>query len=282
MTTYGGQAVMEGVMMKGDRHYAVSINTKDGLKTEVFPYKSTLTAHKWLDVPILRGVIVLKDMLKIGYSSLVYSGDQLLEEEGEESAPWVMYASVIFSVLLAIGLFKFLPLGAATMLDSFYSLSSITFNIVDGVVKLGIIILYIFLIGRLSDIAEVFRYHGAEHKAVMCYESKKKLTLKNMEQSTPYHPRCGTTFILVVVVLSVLVYLFIPKTLPFGYNLLLRLALLPLVIGISFEYQRFSAKYPFLATPGLWLQRLTVNSPSKKHLRPAKAALEAVMKADAS
>lgn len=276
---YGGQAVVEGVMMKGKDNYTVSVNTSKGLKTTVFPFKSITEKYKILKLPFIRGMVNLVEMLIIGYKSLFHSADMALEEEQVEgNTTWILIGTLLFSIALAIFLFKFLPLGAATLLDKLIGLSSVMFNIVDGVIKMAIFVAYIAIIGLYPDVKEIFRYHGGEHKAVSCFERGKKLTLKNIAASSQVHLRCGTTFLFVVIFFSILVYLFIPSTLPFVYNLALRLALLPIIAGISYEFQRLGAKYPrnfsIFLRPGLWLQALTVNTPLRKHMRPAKASLE--------
>ena len=298
---YGGQAVMNGVMMKGKNHYSISVNTSKGINTKVFSYTNWPKKYKLLGLPFIRGIVGFIEVMGIGYKSLSHSADVVLEDEIREqnnkdtdttktesskksnSMTWLMIGSIILSVIFAIFLFKFLPLGAATMLDRAIPLPSFLFNIVDGLVKMLIFVAYIYFIGRMKDIKELFRYHGGEHKTINAYEEGKTLTLKNIQASSQVHLRCGTTFIFVVLFFSILVYLFIPKTIPFGLNLLLRLALLPVVAAISYEAQQYSAKNSnwllrTLMKPGLWLQALTVNNPGPKHVRAGKAALIALFK----
>lgn len=297
---YGGQAVMNGVMMKGRNHYAISVNTSKGINTKVFSYTNWPKKYKLLGLPFIRGIVGFIEVMGIGYKSLTHSADVVLEDEiGEQSKEvkntnkkdkssktsssmtWLMIGSLVLSTIFAIFLFKFLPLGAATLLNKAIPLPTVLFNIIDGLVKMVIFVAYIYFIGRMKDIKELFRYHGGEHKTINAYEGGKSLTLKNILSSSQVHLRCGTTFLFVVLFFSILVYLFIPKTLPFGLNLLLRLALLPLIAAISFEVQQYSAKNPnkllrLLIVPGLWLQALTVNNPGPKHARAGKAALIAL------
>jgi len=296
---YGGQAVMNGVMMKGRNHYAVSVSTSKGINTKVFSYTNWPKKYKFFALPFIRGIVGFIEIMGIGYKSLIHSSNVVLEDETEDqsneitdknnadssktssSITWLMIGSIVLSMVFAIFLFKFLPLGAATMLDKAIPLPSFLFNIVDGLVKMAIFVGYIYFIGRMRDIKELFRYHGGEHKTINAYESRKSLTLKNILSSSQVHLRCGTTFIFVVLFFSILVYLFIPKTIPFGLNLLLRLALLPLIAAISFEVQQNIAKNSnkllrIFLVPGLWLQSLTVNNPGPKHARAGKAALIAV------
>ena len=286
---YGGQAVMNGVMMKGKHHYTVSVNTSKGMNTKTFSYTNWPKKYKFFGLPFIRGIVGFIEVMGIGYKSLSHSADVVLEDETGESSQtsgsitWVMIGAIVLSMIFAIFLFKFLPLGAATLIDNAFGVPSILFNVIDGLVKMGIFVAYIYFISRMKDIQELFRYHGGEHKTINCYEEGKSLTLKNILSSSQVHLRCGTTFIFVVLFFSILVYLFIPKTLPFGINLLLRLALLPVVAAISYEVQQFNARHPTmllrpLVVPGLWLQALTVNTPGPKHARAAKAALVALFK----
>ncbi|MCA9478375.1 MAG: DUF1385 domain-containing protein [Nanoarchaeota archaeon] len=285
---YGGQAVVQGVMMKGPNHYAVSVRTSKGIITKVTRHTSFTKKHWVLGLPFIRGIVTLVDMLIIGYKSIYYSADVAMEEEETDSSAlstWALVGTMLFSLAFAIFLFKFLPLGTATLIDKAIPLSTFVFNLVDGVVKAGIFLLYLYLVGRYKDMQELFRYHGAEHKSINCYEQGKPLTLPNIFAQSTVHKRCGTTFMFVVLFISLLVYLFIPKDLPFFLNLGLRLALLPVIAGISYELQRYSATHSnfflnLLLAPGLALQSLTVLQPNAKQVKTGKAALEAVLSAD--
>ncbi len=288
---YGGQAVMNGVMMKGRNHYSISVNTSKGINTKTFKYTNWPKKYKLFSLPIIRGIVGFVEVIGIGYKSVNHSANIVLEDETGESSEtssalgFMMIATLFVSFLIAIFLFKFLPLGTATLINNLIPIPSILFNIIDGVVKIIIFVSYIYFIGRTPDIKELFRYHGGEHKTINCYENKQKLTIKNILSNSQVHLRCGTTFLFVVLFFSMVVYLFIPKTLPFGYNLLLRLALLPLIAGISYEVQQLYARKGYkiikpLIIPGLWLQALTVNSPGPKHARAAKTALETLIKTE--
>lgn len=287
---YGGQAVVQGVMMKGPKHYAISVRTSKGIVTKVTPHISFTQKHWILGLPLIRGVVTLIDMMIIGYKAIYYSADVAMEDEGDEGesslTTWALVGTMIFSIIFAVFLFKFLPLGAATLVDNAFNVSSFVFNLIDGVVKAGIFLTYLYLVGRYKDMQELFRYHGAEHKAINCYEAGKPLTLKNIFVQNTVHKRCGTTFMFVVLFISLLVYLFIPKGLPFFTNLGLRLLLIPLIAGISYELQRYTATHSnrllnlFIA-PGLALQSLTVKEPNAKQIKTGKASLEAVINATA-
>jgi len=289
---YGGQAVIDGVMMMGATHYAISVSTAKGIVTKTVPHTSLSKKNKFFSLPFIRGIINLIDMLKVGYSSLLYSAEiaSASESESESSYPaWVesllLYGSFVFSLVLAVFLFKFLPLTVASFLDAQFGLSSVLFNVVDGVVKMGIFIGYIFVISLYGDVKTLFRYHGGEHKTINCYEKGLPLTIKNISSQTTVHLRCGTTFMFVVIFISILVYMFLPKDLPLFTNLALRLALLPVIAGLAYELQRLTAKSSsrflrVLLKPGMWLQSLTVYTPSPRHMRAGRAALEAVLKAE--
>lgn len=284
---YGGQAVVQGVMMKGPHHYAVSVRTSKGILTKVTPHVSLTKKHPVFNLPFLRGIIVLIDMMIIGYKSIYYSADVALEDDEEESSSlsnWALAGTMLFSMAFGILLFKFLPLGVARLVNMLIPVSTVVFNLIDGVVSAAIFILYLYLVGLYKDMQELFRYHGAEHKAINCYEKDKPLSLSNIFVQTSVHKRCGTTFMFVVIFISLLVYLFIPKDLPFFVNLALRIALVPLIAGISFELQRYSATHNnvllnLLVKPGLAMQALTVKEPNAKQIKTGKAALEAVLNA---
>lgn len=322
---YGGQAVIGGVMMKGLKSYSISVNTRKGIKTKLIPFKSYTQRYKLFSLPFIRGVVILVEMMVVGYKTINYSAEVAIGNEEEqkddeeqqkkedaltnkkssnknsskkslttttskkssdsELSSWMLVLTLVFSLVLAIFLFKFLPLGIVTLLGKIITLKTVVFNLLDGIIKASIFVLYIFLIGQYKDVKELFRYHGAEHKTINCFESGKPLTIKNISSFSTVHLRCGTTFIFVVLFISILVYLFIPRTLPFFVNLAFRLALLPLIASIAYEIQRFNAThksrfFSFLLQPGLWLQSLTTNLPAPKHNRAAKAALLAVVEDD--
>ncbi|MFP4195970.1 MAG: DUF1385 domain-containing protein [Candidatus Woesearchaeota archaeon] len=305
---YGGQAVMEGVMMKGTHCYVTTVRTSEGYKRQLKPHRSLTKRYKSLRIPIIRGMIVLIETFSIGYKSLTYSSEVALEEENKKQREengskdkmskesdddpdsslgdqLLIWGSVAVGIVFAIGLFKFLPLLAAKSVDSLFNVSDMVFNIVDGVFKGGIFILYMVIVGRLPDIKELFRYHGGEHKTINCMDAGEKLSVRNISKHSQEHLRCGTTFMFLVLFMSILVYLFIPKDLPFLINFGLRLALVPFIAGISYELQRFGALYSkgfgkIVLRPGLWLQSLSVNTPSPKHIRPARLSLQEAMKYD--
>lgn len=280
---YGGQAVVEGVMMRGSKHYAVAVHQADGsIDVQTTRFRSIKERFKIFTVPFIRGIIAFVEAMIIGYSSLMKAANMAAGDEEGDLQLWMLILTIIISVGFGLALFKFLPLGIATGLNYLIPVPSWLFNVIDGIVTLLIFVFYLYLIGRAQDIKDLFRYHGAEHKVINCFEQGKKLTLKNIFFQSQVHLRCGTTFIFVVFLISILVYVAIPKTLPFFMNLGLRILLLPFIAAIAFELQHFSARKKTyllraLIAPGLWLQSLTVNAPQVKHVRTAKRALEAVI-----
>jgi len=278
MDYIGGQAVIEGVMMR----YKDNIATAVAKKNKIIVKKEKLK-FKTSKIPFIRGIINLIETLYIGVKTLNYSAQVQLDEKKErKSSSSLMVFSLIFALIFALFLFKFVPLYLTRFIDRFLNLDSILFNLLDGVIKISIFILYIYIISRFSDIKRVFQYHGAEHKAVNCYESGLKLTVKNIKKFSTAHKRCGTTFILLVLMISVIVYIFIPKTLPFSMNLLLRILLLPVIASISYELLRLNARYDNMFTktlviPGLLMQRMTTKDPSEKQIQVAIKALKGVL-----
>ncbi|MFB0526788.1 MAG: DUF1385 domain-containing protein [bacterium] len=294
----GGQAVIEGVMMNSPHYYAIALRLKDG---EIMIKKEAKS--KWAEklvfskLPLLRGVFVLLDTLVIGIKSLTYSADIFSREnmdkdsnqraEKLKSNPWMLVGTVIFSLVVGLFLFFVLPLGITEYLRrevlTFESL--FLFNLVDGVIRISVFLLYILAISFLKDIQKLFQYHGAEHKAAYAYEAGNELKVENARRHTTLHPRCGTSFLLVVMVLATFVFsLFKPPTL-LG-KLLLRLALLPFIAGIAYETIKLLAKFRthilvrFLLVPNLWLQRLTTREPSDGQIEVALAALKGVLEAE--
>lgn len=274
----GGQAVLEGVMMKYKDKIATAVRDEKG---EIQMKHDRL---KWSEskIPFLRGIINLFIVLYIGIKTLNFSSDVALgkHESKKGSSSFSMVFSLVLALVFAVFLFKFLPLGTATFLDNKFGLSPIVFNIVDGLVRFLIFIGYILLISQMSDIKRVFQYHGAEHKAVNCYEAGKEMTVENVQSFTTIHKRCGTTFVFLVLLISILVYIFIPTTLSFSAKLGLRLLLLPVIASFSYEILRLGAKYNFirpLIVPGMLVQRLTTREPDDDQVEVAIKALKAVV-----
>jgi uncharacterized protein YqhQ len=292
----GGQAVIEGVLMRTNDKYAIAVRQPNGriiVKKE--KYISRTKKNKFLGLPLVRGVIMLWETLLLGYKALTFSANQALDEEDQnknkvkknkekqELGTPELVITIIISILLALALFKFLPLLIATLFKNKIGGSNIMFNIIDGLAKFTILILYLVAISTMKDVKRLFQYHGAEHKTVHCYEKNKKLTVENVKKDSKAHARCGTTFILVVLFLSIIFYLFIPFNTNFWLKLLIRILFLPVIAGISYEWIKFSGKHTdnffakILIGPGLLVQRLTTREPDDKQIEVAIKALKAVI-----
>lgn len=274
---YGGQAVIEGVMMRGKRHMTVAVRLEDG-RIKVTRRKILSVVPILNKVPFVRGAIALVDSLRYGMKALTWSANQQLDEEETSNA--LTLFTTILSFFLAIFIFKFIPFGVAKLADP---KNLFLFNAIDGLVKFGIFIGYIYLIGRMKDIQEVFKYHGAEHKAIACYEAKEPLTAKNALKFRKEHKRCGTNFLFIVIVISMLVYLLIPLDFGFFTNFGLRLALLPVIAGIAYEILKFGGKHDnwftdAVASPGMLIQKLTTLHPTEVQQEVAIRSLKEVLK----
>lgn len=314
---YGGQAVMEGVMMRGRREMAVAVRAPDG---GVIYYQEPLTAWvyrsrimKW---PFLRGIVLLWDALLLGTRALVFSANVGLQDEEDAPAVTVapdvmpailpnlekkrdkdgkpeeptelsgpaLWITVAFSLLFGIGLFFVVPLLAIHFADR-YIASSFVSNIVEGCIRLGILVLYLGLIGLIPDVKRVFRYHGAEHKTIHAYERGLPLDAEHIRPMPIEHPRCGTGFLLVVVLFSILIFALLGRP-PFLLRILSRIVLVPLIAGIAYEFLRLGARFyhhrwmRMLLAPSMALQKLTTRTPDDTMLDVAAVALRRVLAAD--
>ncbi|HEU5299006.1 MAG TPA: DUF1385 domain-containing protein [bacterium] len=274
----GGQAVLEGVMMRSPRWTSTAVRLPSG-EIASFPsrFDSLLLRRRWLRAPVVRGAIVLYEALVIGVRALFQSANAALSEE-EALSPQQVTLSVVAGLGLAVGLFFVLPTVVARYLDP-YLASVWTLNLAEGGLRVAILIGYIAAIGRMPDIGRVFAYHGAEHKAVNAHEAGVPLDVPNVRAHSRFHPRCGTSFLLIVMIVAVLVFSFLGRP-----GLLLRVAsrvaLIPLVAGVSYEIIRAGARYRLfrpLITPGLWLQRLTTREPGEGEIEVAVRALRDVL-----
>ncbi len=293
----GGQAVIEGVMMRAPSNITIAVRKTDGsIKVRVKKYKTLTQRFSWLNLPILRGVINLFEMMAVGTEAINFSANESLEEFDEEKdkdkkpsklGKILEVLMFIFSIVIALGislfLFKVLPLSLTTYLDGQFQPihdNFMLFNFIDGLIKMSVFLSYIFILSRFKSFRRIFEYHGAEHKSIRNYESKKPLTTINARQESRFHPRCGTSFILIVFVISIIFYTFVPKQDDFLTNLLLRIAVLPFIAGISYEYLKFSAKHSdntlvqAMIAPGLWFQRLTTQEPNDKQLEVGLKSLQ--------
>jgi uncharacterized protein YqhQ len=290
MTTVGGQAVLEGVMMRGPSNWAVAVRKPDGDIAEVHQtIRSPMARHRLWRLPVIRGVIALGESLAIGFRALAISANYQAQaeakegEDGEEVSTELTRAQLIFAFTIAIGfailLFKVSP----ALLTNWIGIEGTGwFVIIEGFIRVTIFILYLLLISLLPDLRRVFQYHAAEHKAINAYEAGEELEPETVQRYSLIHPRCGTAFLLWVMVIAIFVFAFFGR--PAWYWLITtRIALLPLIAGLAYELIRFAGKHqrnPFLMTllaPGLWLQRLTTREPSLDQIEVSIHALKEVL-----
>jgi len=275
--TIGGQAVIEGVLMKNDEKIAIAVRRPDG-KISLKKEKVKLWAKrvKFLGWPLFRGVVNLVEMLVIGIKALNYSANEASGEDVKISKGEFALTTIL-AVVVAVGLFILLPLYLTKMTQT----QGVVFNLIDGVIRVALFVLYILLISLMKDVRRIFEYHGAEHKTVNCHEDGKKTTLENVKKYSTVHRRCGTTFLLIVLIVSILVFSLI-VTDSFLVKFVSRILLFPVIAGISYELLKLGARFPnnfflnVLVWPGLLLQKMTTREPDKKQLEVAIKAFEAV------
>jgi uncharacterized protein YqhQ len=283
---YGGQAVMEGVMMRGTKALAVAVRQPDGtivLHTE--PLDPKIYASRLSRIPFLRGLTGLWDALVLGIRTLMWSAETALgpEEEVQFTGP-VAWGTVAVSLILGIGLFFVGPLLLARLIDR-YVQSSFLSNLLEGVIRLVIFVAYLWAIGRIGEIRRVFAYHGAEHKTINAYESGAELTPAEVARFSTAHYRCGTAFLLSVMVISILVFSLLGRP-PLVWAILSRVVLIPVVAGVAYEYIKLTNRYRdhalirAMAAPNLALQRLTTREPEPAMLEVAITALQQVLEAE--
>ena len=286
----GGQAVLEGVMMRAPHSYCVAVRKADGqLVTEEKPLYRMSEKYPIFRLPIFRGLGTLVQAMTLGVNALQFSANAALEGEQKEGkkAPEIssgmMAATLIGNLAFFIALYKFVPLLLATQLGHVVPSLSGRFatNMMDGGIRIAIFLVFLFALSRFKDIRRVFQYHGAEHKVVFNYESGKPVTVENAQKFVTFHPRCGTSFMLVMLVMAMIVYALIPVD-GFWMKFAVRLVMLPLIIGMSYEIIRFAAKRQgtlmgLLSAPGLWLQRITTQPPDDSQAAVAIHALQGAM-----
>jgi uncharacterized protein YqhQ len=291
-TLVGGQAVMEGVMMRAPHSYCVAVRKPNGeIVTEQMPLARMSERYKIYRYPIFRGIGTLYQALKLGGRALKYSAAAALDDpklNAEKPLPkelpgWALAGPILFSLAFFIFAYKFVPLFLATKLAAIYPALNerVAFNLVDGAIRLGILLALLYVLSRIKDIHRVFEYHGAEHKVVFNFESGQPVNIDNAQRFSTFHPRCGTSFLFVVFLLAIPAYALIPFD-GFAAKLICRVALIPVIAGVAYELIRFAAKRrgSFLATltaPGLWMQRITTKPPSDDQAAVAIQALQGAM-----
>jgi len=294
----GGQAVIEGVMMRSPHSYAVAVRQPAGTIAVLRDFiERPSEKYRWLKYPILRGLGTLGQSLVLGIKALRYSAQAALEdpekkeakaEKKPEFSTWIIALNLIFSLGFFVVFYKLLPLYLTTEAKGYFPKieNPFLFNLVDGIIRMVLFLGFLWLISQWKDIQRVFEYHGAEHKVVWAYEKTGRFDLATAREATRFHPRCGTSFLLVVMVIAMLIYMLIPFE-SFAGRFAGRLALLPLIAGISYEFIRFAAKsqgilWRWAAQPGLWLQRITTREPNDAQLETAIKALETAMEMEKS
>ena len=294
-TLVGGQAVLEGVMMRSPHAWAIACRKPSGeVSTHSEPLERLSEKHKWMGWPVVRGVITLGHAMGLGFRALRFSANVALDEvqlgdskqeSGKklEISGWIAAVNIIISVGFFIFMYKFLPLLAATELKRVNPIfgEQIIFNLVDGAIRIILFLLFIWGVSLLRDIHRVYEYHGAEHKTVFAFENGDPLETSAVQKYSTFHPRCGTSFLMTVMLISILVYTLVPVT-TFGARFAVRIALLPLITGLSYEIIRFAAKhrgslFALMTAPGLWLQRITTQPPSDQQAECAIIALDQAM-----
>jgi len=293
MKTVGGQAVIEGVMMKSPSGWSVAVRDPKG---EInFKTVRTKKMHPLFKLPFVRGAVALLQALIIGIKAIEFSGGVAYREGDDKSekpiSSWGIGLSIGAALVVAIGLFKFLPLLVATLIGNLYegvAKSSLLFNAVDGITRVCIFLLYVYAIGFWKEMKRIFEYHGAEHKVIYAFEAGEECTVENARKYKPYHPRCGTSFLLIVMIISIITFMFIPQEWGFLQKLVARIFLLPVLAGVSFEVLKLTARlkdHPSMGViilPGLLLQRMTAKEPDDLQIEVAIAALNEVLKIDES
>ncbi len=271
MKPLGGQALIEGVMIKAPDNVSMAARIPSGkIVSKRERHVSLASKYKILGLPFVRGVIQLGDMMVVGINALNWSAAQQGDEGELGTWEWVITFGI--AILLVVGLFIILPYYGAKFV---FSPSSVAFGLLDGILRLVVFLLYLFAIGFMKDVRRMFQYHGAEHMAVHCYEHKKALKVQNVKQYPPEHPRCGTSLLIFVVAVSIILFSVV-RTPHWYYNVPARILLLPVVAGISYELLKFSAKFSWLkwlTYPGIWTQKLTTRKPTARQIEVAIAAV---------
>ena len=312
-TMIGGQALIEGIMMLGPDKSAIVVRTKEGLKEKIEDRDTKATGFSIKQLPFIRGIFNFWTSMKMGVSATMYSADLAIEDETEEDSEepkeepskvdkWLeeklstgafTTIAVILGICLSVGLFIILPSFIGSFIKQWIP-NELLHNLVEGLIRIVILVAYMFLMSRMKDMKRVFAYHGAEHKTIRCYEAKLPLTVENVRAQTRLHPRCGTSFLFVVLFLSILVFsiasiLLEPITPVFTsgiVNALIRVAmkliLLPVVVGIAYELNRMVGRHDnwftrAISAPGMWLQYITTEEPDDSMIEVGIAALSAVI-----
>lgn len=291
----GGQAVLEGIMMKNKSQYSVAVRKPDGeIEVHVSVHEGIAGKRAWAKLPLIRGVVNFVDSLVLGMETLTFSASFYEEEEeqepgklekfllkvfGEKAEKVVMGCTVAFSIVMAVAIFMILPYFISGFFRN-YIVSNTLLAIIEGGIRLGLFVLYVVLISSMKDIKRTYMYHGAEHKCINCIERGRELNVKNVRKSSRYHSRCGTSFMFIVMVISIIFFIFIRVDSP-ALRVLYRLLLIPVIAGVSYEFIRLAGRSEnpivrLLSLPGKGMQKLTTKEPDDDMIEVAIAAVEAV------
>jgi len=288
----GGQAVLEGVMMRSLTGFSVAVRQPNG---GVAIKKEKLAAitkqYPFLKFPVLRGSVALIQSLILGMRALNYSASVATENEAgeQELSNWAIAGSLLMALVVGVGFFILVPLGVTNLIRHYLlpGMGNILYNLIDGLLRAVIFFAYILSISLMKEIRRVFQYHGAEHKTVYTFEANEELTVENARGKSTLHPRCGTSFLLFVMAISIIVFSLVPSTMPFYVKFLARVVLIPLIAGLAYEVIRFSARHltnpvcRALTRPGMWLQKITTKEPDDSQLEVAIVALREALLYDA-
>ena len=287
----GGQALIEGIMMKSPEKYSIAVRKPDGeIDVQIFDNNKV----KFQKVPVLRGIMNFFDSLVTGYKCLMHSAEVAMEGEfeedkldkwlkdhfGEKSGEILAMVAGLLGTVLALVLFMVLPTTIAGLIDKVIPLGAMK-TVVEGVAKLAIFVLYLWLVSKMEDIRRVFCYHGAEHKTIACYEAGEELTVENVKKHTRFHPRCGTSMMFIILIVSIVVFSFVPWKGTLN-RALMKVVFLPVVVGIAYEILKYTGRHTnactkIMAAPGLWFQRLTTNEPDDDMIEIAIASVNALL-----
>jgi len=307
ITSIGGQAVIEGVMMRGPFESAIAVRKPDGeIIVEKKPINSFVQKLKLNKIPVVRGVFSFFESLINGTKALMFSAEfydleddedkkkkeEMTEEElkkynkkNDRLLAGTLFLSVIISLVFGIGVFMLLPTFLVGLLRDYAGLTNgVIATLLEGIVRIAIFVVYIMLVSKMKDIRRVFEYHGAEHKTIFCYESGEELTVENVKKQKRLHPRCGTSFLILVMLISIIVFSFVSWENPVE-RVIIRLLLLPLVAGLSYELIKFAGRHSgkvvdIISAPGMWLQKLTTAEPDDTQIEVAICALKSVITGD--
>ena len=293
----GGQAVIEGVMMRSPHSYAVAVRQPGGGIVVAKDYlEKPSEKHSWLKYPLLRGLGTLGQAMVLGIRALRYSAEQAMEEPGKtapaekkvELSNWLLAANLALSLGFFVFFYKYVPLSLATLISRRYPAAGnlLIFNLLDGTIRILLFLGFLFFISQWKEIRRIFEYHGAEHKVVWAFEKRGAIDIETARACTRFHPRCGTSFLLVVMAIAMVFYMFLPFR-SFAMRFVGRLALLPVIAGVSYEFIRYAAKshgklWRWAAQPGLWLQRVTTREPDDSQLETAIKAIDTAMEQEKS